>query len=86
MIDIEELKKLPTHVKVELIDELLHSMDDSSENESGEDNDLDDEVLQEIERRSTAMHTGEMETYSWEEAKIILQDALNKRNSPDGSL
>jgi len=78
MIDIEELKKLPTHVKVDLIDQLLHSIDDSEDDSiQVEEN---SELLKEMEQRLDDMRTGKMETYSWEDAKkMILEDLKIRR-------
>lgn len=37
MIAIEELKKLPTHEKVDLIDQLLHSINDNEKDKQEAD-------------------------------------------------
>jgi hypothetical protein len=75
MIDIEELKKLPTAEKWRIIDELEASM--SEEDELA----LEPEprLLKEMEQRVEDLRSGKNTGYTWEEAEAIWrQTLLNK--------
>ena len=83
MIEIEELKKLPNHIKMDLIDELLHSMNDSEVDEY-EMEETDTEIIKEMEQRLDDMKSGKDPGYTWEEAKAILIEDMNNRKAHRG--
>jgi len=77
---MEELKRLPTQEKVNLIAQLLHSIHDNDENEQeADESDTDPEIVKEMERRLDDMKSGKDPGYTWEEAKAIWLQNIKKR-------
>jgi putative addiction module component (TIGR02574 family) len=65
MIDVEEILKLSTDEKVQLIDLLRQSIADDSNAEIG----LTEEQQKELDRRIDLHESGQGKTYSWDEVK-----------------
>ncbi len=87
MIDIEELKKLPTHVKVDLIDQLLHSIDDNEDNgQEADESDADTEIIKEMVRRLEDMESGKDPGYTWEEAEAIWLNTIKNAREVHGQI
>ncbi len=87
MIDLSEIKKLPLEEKLRIIDALWESIDveqPSNENEVNEEQveygieeaEESPELVAMLEERITKYQSGESKLYSWEEAKIMLENEL----------
>lgn len=75
MIDLTEIKKLPDEEKWKIIEEIEASMEAGESVAQGED-DVDENLLQEMERRLDDMESGKDPGYTWQEAEAIWEKTL----------
>jgi putative addiction module component (TIGR02574 family) len=78
-LNIDDIKKLPDREKLQLIDELLESIDDNTINEYlNEEEDLTDNILKE---RWELYQSGKMKFSPFEEAIARLRKKSEERNN-----
>ncbi len=78
MIDISEIKKLPTEEKLRIIDELLDSIDEAETDQYNADEESP-EVIALLEERTAKYERGESKGHSWQEVEKELKKDEEER-------